>query len=94
MNTTQKDSCSSKEHLGRVKPALIQRIVNNDFKANAIYSKALGYPGLGAAEKANELLNKALAINPTHLGAKMHLKRKWLPKQVAKRFLKGSADYF
>ncbi len=43
-------SRSSQEHSKRVKPALIQRIVDNDFKANAIYSKALGYLGLGVIE--------------------------------------------
>lgn len=43
-------SRSSQEHSGGVKPALIQRIVDNDFKTNAVYSKAPGYPGLGVIE--------------------------------------------
>jgi tetratricopeptide (TPR) repeat protein len=70
-------SRSSSDHAGRVIPSLARRKADNDAKANAIYSKALGYLGQGEEKKADVLFKETSSINPMHLGAKMHTSGEW-----------------
>lgn len=78
-------SRSSGDHAGRATPSLARRKADNEAKANAIYSKALGYLGQGDRKKADEMFKETLSINPTHLGAKVHVSGEWKMALANKR---------